>query len=162
MDPTALLDSLAECLCEMIQSSRVPDVCFCGVVPGEAPAADYMGDCRGMQQGMAWVRLTAMYPASGVGVVSELPTTNTTSLGLDIEIGMLRPMPPPDPTGAAPTPEQYRELARLCNDDAMVMYRAVYCCEAFTSIPTVLGQYVPVGPQGLAIGGTWPLFTLLE
>lgn len=162
MNITQCLTDIAACLCSTIESSRVPNVCFCGVVPGDAPVADYVGSCTGVDQGMAWVRLMAMYPANGVNVLDESPQNIAGATGADIEIGIIRPVPPPDPMGNPPTPEQYAAMAELAADDATVMLRTIKCCDTLLDLQHLMGQYAPIGPQGDVYGGSWAVAVLLD
>lgn len=163
MNPSQLLEAVADCLCETIRlSTSVPDVCFCGVVPGEGIVADFSGGCTDGRQGMAWVRLTTMYPASGVDVVNDNVNNCASGLGIDFEIGILRPIVTVDARGNPPTAEQYRDAGRLMNDDALVMYRAIACCGRLGDFDYILGTFAPAGPAGGVMGGTWPVAVLLD
>ena len=128
-------------------------VCFCGVVPGEAMAIDYVESCDDTC-GMAWVRLIAVVPANGFGI----PNTNTgncgAALGIDIEVGMARCFPTPD-DGGPPDAETQLAIAAQVNADMMVMRRAIACCPG--SRDWVIDGYSPFGPQGGSIGGIWGL-----
>lgn len=161
MEPQVLLDAIADCLCRQIERSPVPGVCFCGVVPGDGVVTDFAGNCKDANQGMAWVRQTLLYPASGVNVVNETVGNCGSGAGMDIEIGMIRPAATVDAYGNPPTADQYRALSQLVNDDAMVMWRALACCDTLTDLDYILGTYQPFGPMGGVVGGVWSVATLL-
>lgn len=161
MTPQQLLDDLAACLCAQIEKSQVPGVCFCGVVPGDAVVGDYAGNCGDANQGMAWVRMSLLYPAQGVNVINDRPSNCGSGIGMDIEMGMLRPAVTPDAYGNPPTAEQYRALSALTNDDAMVMWRALACCDSLLDLDYTLGTYEPAGPLGGLAGGVWSAAVLL-
>lgn len=162
MRGTDILEALAECLCEQIEASSVPGVCFCGVIPGDGIVVDYAGNCRDGKQGMAWVRLTAMYPAEGLNVVSERVNNCGSSIGLDLELGIVRPVAVADHRARAPSADAYRAAGRLMNDDALVMLRALKCCETLQDLDHIVGTYNPAGPEGGVVGGTWPVATILD
>jgi hypothetical protein len=157
-----LLDSIAACLCAAIKDAPVPDVCFCGVVPGDGVVTEYAGNCDGENQGMAWVRQTLIYPAAGLNVVNENPLNCGSAMGMDIEIGMIRPAAAPDAFGNPPSAEDYRRLSSLTNDDALIMWRALACCTSLTELDYILGTYQPFGPMGGVVGGVWSAAVILD
>lgn len=158
MTPDELLTDLAACLCAALtpDGEDDPGLCFCGVLPGDTVILDYM-ECDATC-GMAWVRLTSAYPATGVGVLSELPGNCGTFLGLDIEIGVMRCLEQPD-GGEPPDPEQYAAASALQSDDILAMRRAVQCCAALEDAS--MGLYQPVGPDGAVVGGVWQIFAVI-
>jgi hypothetical protein len=161
----ALLCDLAACLCaELTPDGRnEPDLCFCGVIPGEiadAGMAGFGGSCESGECGMAWVRLEAAYPAETAGEVSVTANNCGTFLGLDIEIGVLRCVDCGEdgepPTAAALEKAVAKQLA-----DMEAMRSAVRCCDALADIDYRLGTYAPVGPQGCVAGGVWTVSVTL-
>lgn len=145
------ISALATCLCAQIVADGLPDVCFCGVIPGEAAAAMYQGECT-KKCGMAWVRLITVTPASGVGVPSEQPGNCSVGIGYEAEMGILRCTP----IGTATTPPTQAQLlgaAELQQADMMSMRRAVACCSG--SKDWKVGVYTPMGPGGGMVGGAW-------
>ncbi len=145
------LTNLATCLCGQIVADGLPDVCFCGVIPGEAASAMYGGDCS-KKCGMAWVRLVEATPANGAGVEVTTPANCMAGLGFTVEVGMLRCTP----IGTATTPPKPEELlasAQLQWADMMVMRRSIACCPG--NRDWVLGAYTPMGPGGGLVGGFW-------
>lgn len=144
---------LATCLCAEIADpvNNVPDVCFCGVIPGEAASAMYGGDCT-KKCGMAWVRMVTAYGAAGVGNVVTTPGNCSTGIGFDVEMGMLRCTPIGEAT-KPPKPEELLASAQLQLADMMVMRKAVACCPG--SRDWSLGAYTPMGPGGGLVGGFW-------
>lgn len=150
------LQELADCLCAQVTTDGLPGLCFCGVVPGEAAAADYISDsCDDC--GMAWVRLVSVYPSAGVGIADTTIGNCSKELGFDVEIGIMRCYVVGDGRGNPTPPEEVREAAALAALDAETMWRAVACCPAITSKEYVMGQYQPLGPEGGVVGGVWTL-----
>lgn len=154
----ARMEALSACLCAAIldPANGVPDVCFCGIVPGEAVAAQYAGNCSS-KCGMAWVRLVSVYPSNAVGVLSVLPARCDTGMGMDVEVGIVRCMSVGDQQGNLPTPKEQLDAALLQYADIAVMWKAILCCEAIPSGDVILGQYRPIGPEGGLVGGSFTL-----
>ena len=156
MTIAARLQELADCLCAQIAQDGLPDLCFCGVVPGEAAAADYISDsCK--HCAMAWVRLVSIYPSAGVGVADVTIGNCSKELGYDVEIGVMRCYALGDAHGNPPAPADVREAAALAALDAESMFKAVACCPAISSKDYVMGNYQPLGPEGGVVGGVWTL-----
>jgi len=148
------LNELAICLCSEIIAADVPDVCFCGVVPGDAAALDYLGDCSDLC-GMAWVRLVTAYPSAQVATPDAQPRNCSALLGFDVELGIARCAPTMRENGEPPSQAEQSAAFELQMTDMMIMRRAVACCR--DSNNWVLGGYTPFGPQGMAVGGVWTL-----
>jgi hypothetical protein len=146
---------LALCLCSQIADPEngVPDVCFCGLVPGEQAIANYAGDCKD-KCGMAWVRLISMYPMASIGIPDATPGNCGVGVGIDVEMGILRCISVGDEVGNLPSPGELLEATQLQIADAMVMRKAVYCCDAIPSKEAILATYTPNGPLGGLVGGT--------
>ncbi len=158
----ARVQALAACLCAEIQDPEngVPDVCFCGVIPGDAAVAQYAGNCKD-KCGMAWVRLASAYPANAPGIILTEASTCTTGMGADIEIGMLRCMTVGDERGNMPSPQEQTDAFELQMADLMVMWKAILCCNAFPGKDILLSQYQPAGPEGGLVGGTFTISILV-
>lgn len=153
------LEALATCLCAQIEEDGSPPTCFCGVIPGDAAVGDYAGDCASAC-GMAWVRLMSMYPAVNTGIVSEQPGNCSATIGLEIEIGMLRCMSIPEDGEPLP-PGELLEVTDLQTRDAMSMWRAVVCCSSIDPKGSILSAYQPMGPMGGLVGGSYTVRTML-
>jgi len=153
------MTDLAACLCAQIEADGGPEPCFCGVIPGDAVVGDYAGDCD-EQCGMAWVRLIATYPATGVGQADESVGNCGSTLGFDLEIGILRCITIHD-DGSPLTLEESSDATRLQTADMMTMWRAISCCDSFTSKDYVLGSYQPLGPLGGLVGGGFQIRTVI-
>ena len=145
---------LSECLCAQIldPENGVPDVCYCGIVPGEQAIGNYAGDCK-TKCGMAWVRLAGLYPMAAIGQPSIQPGNCGTGLGIDVEMGILRCIEVGDEQGNMISPEEMLAATQLQIADALVMHKAVLCCEAIPSKEAMLSTYTPVGPNGGLVGG---------
>ena len=156
-----LLITLASCLCSQIEESDGPGVCFCGVVPGEAVIFDYAGDCTDTTCGMAWARLITVYPATGVGLPNVLPGNCNGTLGVDIELGIVRCASIGDDRGNPPSPSELTEQTLQQVADAILLFRAVQCCEMVNPKDAVVSAYTPVGPDGGMVGGAITVMTLV-
>jgi hypothetical protein len=151
-----ILDNLAICLCSQLLDDNLPEVCFCGIMPGEDVPVD-PGDCAG-GCGQAWVRLATAYPSVAIGQPAQAPGNCTMGIGIEIEMGVVRCFD----VGDGQTPPEPQELARagrLQVADMLAMWRAVACCNSAKDF--ILGQYIPIGPQGGVVGGTLPLAILV-
>lgn len=156
--PFDLLTTLAACLCEQIDKSDDPPTCFCGVIPGDVAVGEYAGDCDDVC-GMAWVRLVSAYPATGVGVPNDTVGNCSASLGMDIELGIMRCHPVHE-DGSGMTDGELAEVTRLQTSDMMTMWRAVVCCDALNTKDYILSGYTPMGPMGGLVGGAFTVRTV--
>jgi hypothetical protein len=150
-----LMVDLAACLCEQAQADGNGNLCFCGVLPGDAVVADYVGEGCDDRSGMAWVRLITAYPSSGVGVVDETVGNCGSELGFEVEVGMLRLIAAPEDDGTPPDSSEMLKATALQTDDMFTMIKAITCCPALTSKDFSLSTYAPTGPMGLVYGGTF-------
>jgi hypothetical protein len=147
------LEQLAACLCVQIEDDGLMDPCFCGVVPGTGMVYGYLGD--NCEQGVAWVRLEMAYPANAVGQMAIVEGNCESSLGADVEVGILRPMPVGDEFGNLPSGEIITGIAGLQIADAITMRKAISCCSHAEE--WILGGYTPLGPEGGVVGGAWTI-----
>lgn len=150
---------LATCLCRLAAEEGT-EFCFCGVLPGDAVVADYVGMCEGTC-GMAWVRMTSAYPAAAVGRPNEQVGNCGVLLGVEFEIGMLRCFPSGDNDGEPPTMDEQLAAAVRQHDDMLLMQRAIMCCPSLGAKDYILGAYAPTGPMGYVYGGGWTLMVAI-
>lgn len=155
-----LLTTLAGCLCDQIRKDNLPEPCFCGVMPGERIAVDYVGLCE-EQDGMAWTRLALAYPAAQVGLVDTSARNCGKGMGIEIEIGVLRSTPTMGDDGEPPDEAAQLASTDLQVADMLAMWRAVNCCEALEAYDYILSQYRPIGPAGFSLGGTFTLMVAM-
>jgi hypothetical protein len=155
----SMMTSLAACLCAQIndEANGLKGVCFCGVLPGEAVPMDYVDGCSDEVCGMAYVRMSALYPSTGVGMISEQPGNCNAGIGVDLEVGILRCITGMDDSGNLPTDAEMFEAVQSQIADALAMQRAIQCCEALPSKDFILSSYAPTGPMGGVYGGTYSL-----
>jgi hypothetical protein len=156
-DLSEMLTNLAACLCAELTPDGAdgPDLCFCGLMPGQQPALD-LGDCPDAC-GMAWVRLMDAYPAVGLGVEWD-PTNNGgcgPMIGATVEVGVIRCFEQPA-HGGPPEPEELLAGTQQQIEDMLAMRRAIMCCN-LDDEDYALGRYAPYGPQGFIVGGWWTL-----
>jgi hypothetical protein len=157
--PHEVLVDLAACLCASLTPEGQDDsgMCFCGILPGDNVAIDYIDDCETC--GMAWVRLQRAYPAAGLGVAATDATNCNTPLGLDIEIGVVRCVPA-GVNGEAPRPEELLESAEQMNADLLAIRRAISCCGEI-DVDYSVGEYAPVGPEGAVLGWLVTIYAVI-
>jgi hypothetical protein len=149
------LVELTACLCAELEEAQLPELCFCGVVPGADVAWDYVGTSGG--DGMAWVRLVSVYPSTVFPTTDASLRSCATALAAQVELGVLRCAPNPQDDGTPPSAAAQWEATRLQMADMRAMYRAVKCCAA-KGRQMVVGQYNPTGPRGGVVGGTWQVW----
>jgi hypothetical protein len=147
--PTML--SLAECLCQQITDSELPDVCFCGVLPGDL-TLEYCTSCDGGACGQAWVRLVGVSVLAGV---EEAANPCTAPLQALVEVGIARCAPTGGDDGSPPTLAQQLDAAALQTADMAAALRAIRCCEALSPKDFAITQWTPIGPEGVCLGGAW-------
>lgn len=152
-----ILDNLAICLCSQLLDDNLPEVCFCGIMPGQDVALDYTGDCDD-GCGQAWVRLATAYPSTIVGQPRQIPGNCSAGIGIEIEMGIVRCFDVGDGR-TPPDPVELGRAGRLQIADMLAMWRAVACCNSSNDF--MIGQYTAIGPQGGVIGGTLPLGILV-
>lgn len=158
---TDVMTQLAACLCAQIREDGSPEPCFCGIVAGDTAIGDYAGECEEEGTcGMAWVRLTTAYPATGVGVVSEEVGNCSSTLGYELEVGILRCFPVND-DGNPPTAAEMLAAAEQQHADLLTMHRAIFCCSAVSSKDSIVSTYTPSGPLGGLYGGTMTVMLAL-
>lgn len=142
---------LVDCLCTELAESGL-DTCFCGVLPGQAIAAQYVNTKT--REGMAWVRLNGAWP------YNLFPSTDVTAqcaapLAYEIEVGSLFCAPAfADSRGTPPSLAAQFEATQVQMAAMAAMRRAIVCCLG-TGKRAVLGQYAPLGPEGDVVGGVW-------
>jgi hypothetical protein len=148
------LIQLAECLCSQIATDGLPEPCECLVLPGAQVALDYCEPCRDDKCGMAWVRLTTMYPSANFPNLDEtLRGSCRAPLAYGIELGVARCAPVGKDDGMPPDPADQQAAVRLQMSDALAMRKALSCC--YGASGWMLGVYTPFGPEGGCVGGSW-------
>jgi hypothetical protein len=148
------MEDLSACLCAELEAAKGPELCFCGVIPGDAVDTSLasLGTCKG---GMAWVRMVTSYASTTFPQQDELAGC-ATLLAATFEVGVLRPAV----LGTDRRPPTVADLVaetRLQFSDQSAMHRAIACCANSSSFDFVyaLGDYTPDGPDGSLVGGSW-------
>lgn len=152
----AAAEALAACLCGLLTEG--PDLCFCGILPGNAVPLD-VGYGDGECGGMAYVRVVSVYSSTSVGQASVTPANCTLGTGFDLEMGVYRPFPIQD-DGSSPPPEVQLEATRWQMWDVQQMRKAL-CCDWLPKMDYILGQYAPAGPAGGVLGGIIPISAII-
>lgn len=148
-----VLVQLADCLCTELVTSGLPPTCICSPMPGEAIAADYVSS----EQGMAWVRVGAVYPSSVFPAQDQSASGCLMPMAVQIEVGALYCAPVVE--GRSKNPPGLGAMfdsTRLQMAAMAAMLRAIECCLGAASRKGVaLGPYAPIGPDGGVVGGSW-------
>lgn len=149
------LAELAECLCQTVADDpNCEPLCFCGVVPGGGIALDYIhtDECAS-KDGMGWVRMVTEF----VTRAFPQPLTDATPCAAEVaftaEVGLIRTFPISE-DGEPPDAATYLAYSERQIGEAAMLRKVIVCCYGNSA---VLGTYVPIGPQGGAIGGAWTL-----
>ena len=146
------LTALATCLCAAIEDSGAP-VCWCGVVPGAGdPPADLVGESSGGICGVGYVRMPLAYPSDSVGVQAAVLGSEPTNWGMDVEVGILRPIELDEdiPDEAVLLLAVERQMS-----DMDLAKNAILCCDAIPKRDLILSAFTPYGPLGGVLGGYW-------
>ena len=139
------------------EAGLLESMCAITVNPGNAVPVDYVGgdECGGM----AWVRHVSSSPTVRFPNADVSVDNCAYSLAHMIEVGVIRPAPIPESDGSTidlPDDVAHFNSAMELADDMILMKEAIQ--RAAKSIDfVILGSYVPVGPEGGAVGGTWSL-----
>jgi len=151
------LDEISRCLCAEL--TAVAPLCWCGIWHGDTVSWDYCGsECAGNACGMAWVRITSLFPYDTFGTPT-LDLHCRLPIAYGIEVGCVRCMPTMGPNGELPPPDEVEESSLRMIADAEAMYRALRCCAAAT---LAIELYSPAGPLGGCAGGTWTGYLTMD
>lgn len=170
-----ILTDLAACLINQLIADSAAMPCAVGVIPGEGMIPEYQGPCMTYTTtilneddeevevdvphetcGRGWVRMGQAYPASGVGALNATPGNCGADLGFDVNMGISRCYNPSD-ARTGPTAVYLEEVTTQVLDDMMTMKRAIQCCTTLDAKDYILGPYLPFGPLGAMIGGSWSI-----
>ncbi|MGW4123637.1 hypothetical protein [Nocardia sp. NPDC004711] len=144
--------TLIGALTAALASTRAGAPCISVVHPGTM-TPDY-GWCKSDDgEGMAWTRVVSITPVLHfpTPVAHPVPAGNVAQLAAVIELGVDRCYWTTE-DNSMPEIAILDSMARDVLDDAAAMLRAVQCCGL--GADTVLGPWVPRGPQGGIHGGT--------
>lgn len=119
--------------------------------------------------GYAWVRVASVFPTSDAdfpGVLSDDQPQCGLTWGMRFEMGIKRCGP--DTTHYVP-PETWQEVHLKTMIDLASMRQAICCFIARQSPPAnvvpwkySIGEFVPSGPEGLCLGWTVEISTMME
>ena len=139
------------------EANMLDSMCAVTVYPGTAVPIDYVGgeSCGSM----AWVRHVSSNPTVRFPNADISVDNCAYSLAHSIEMGIVRPSPIPESDGSVielPDDVAHFNSAMELADDMVLMKEAIQ--RASKSIDfVILGSYIPTGPEGGAVGGTWSL-----
>lgn len=157
----SMMSSLSACLCAQLAElagTEEPPTCFCTPILGEFPGQAYIG--KGTD--IAWVRLFDMFPSSAPGQRAALTLDRLPATSLMIELGVMRCFSLPK--DGAYSEQMLHDLWVIQMRDVGALQRAISCCTGRTweENQIVVGNYVPMGPQGDLFGGMIPLAVQIE
>ena len=151
---TVLLQELSSALED---ADLLESMCAITVYPGNAVPVDYVGgeECGGM----AWVRHVSSNPTVRFPNADVSVDNCAYSLAHTVEVGIIRPSPIPESDGSTidlPDDIAHFNSSMELADDMILMKEAIQ--RAAKSIDfVILGSYIPTGPEGGAVGGTWTI-----
>lgn len=155
-----LLEDLTACLCsELIVGDAAEFAgCFCIPLPGQFPGQAYLG--KGAD--IAWVRLVSTFPSNTPGQQLNAPASQVFGTSYLVEMGVMRCWK--INTNNTPTPAQLQSAWRQQMRDLGSMQRALACCtgKSWNANQYVVGNYVPMGPDGDVYGGVQSVALQLE
>ena len=147
---------LAELIAELRQRDRLDGICAQSLQPGATVSLDYGSESCG---GMAWVQLSNAAPTVAFPDPDLSLSNCTYSLAYTVTMGIIRPSPIPTVVRNSisfPTDEENTDAAHMFMEDMDMMHQAIKSARKDVDL-LVLGQYMPVGPEGGVSGGTWTL-----
>ena len=146
LEPMLLL--LLACLQKEAEDCNL-DLCYLGIQSGATPDLTAVWE----DGSMIWVRLMGVAPIYGEG---QAWSHCTMRLSADIEVGFATCYGV-DEDGVAHTAEQDLAILDSVQTGMMALWRAVACCDwAGAHKKTVeTTAWVPLGPEGNIVGGTW-------
>lgn len=144
---------LTDCLCAELVTAGLPPTCICSPMPGEAIAADYVS----REQGMAWVRVSSVYPSAVFPAQDQSASGCLMPMAVQLEVGALYCAPVTQGrSNNPPGLSQVFDSTRTQMAAMAAMLRAIECCLGAASRKGVsLGPYTPLGPDGGVVGGSW-------
>lgn len=147
-----LVDLTAEMTAE-IESAELPPFCFVGLLPGGSVALDYCQEC-GNSCGMAWVRLASIREEpsdTNPGGFSDCASLFV----VNVEMGMVRCHQTFDDDNN-PMPAEYQhDKVQAQMAEQAAMRRVLLCSDTALPFNKLLGNYLPIGPEGGCVGGAW-------
>lgn len=146
------ITKLASCLCLEVDAAGLPDLCFCGVMPGGEASFELVTP----EKGVAWVRLDSAWPSTSFPEQLAEPGC-AFDMAYTVEIGVAYCAPvAQDRRGAVPAGLALQFDSAMVQTAALaVMRHAIQCCFGAHGKDVLIGQYAPFGPAGGVVGGTW-------
>lgn len=147
---------LVNCVCEALNTDGAGQTCWCGFYPGSEVSWDYCGSCSGDTCGMGYVRIVGMH-RSTTFPEPDLTVNCNGPVVVQFAVGALRCVPVADDSGRLPNEAMIWESSLGVLADSAALYVAADCCMS----RHLIGEYVPLGPQGGCVGGEWTVWVSL-
>lgn len=151
---------LVQCVAREWVDASLPEPCFLGILPGDFAPNDYCNCNEGGECGQVWVRLQLIIEQENPNgtAVGGLSNACATPLLAQVEVGhlMCAPMPKTMADGSVELPSVTEQLdaARQSYASMAALARAIRCCYASKKDIGSM-SYVPYGPAGGCLGGSW-------
>lgn len=139
---TEALQSLQECVDEAL-CKTCPTIILAGAQPLHIGGSD-----------MSWVRLVNSYPSKRFPSQDAEATSCSSPLAYVLEVGIVRCIPMQN-RAPLPTASDMTKTALRLSEDMTSVRRAIGCCLDDEEWDILLGNWVPIGPQGAVVGGVW-------
>lgn len=125
-----ILGQIPACLRLELDKENSPDLCFTGFMVGARAGALGMANCQTDKPcGVAWVRLTAMYPSTVFPTPDEPGARRCSApMAYEFEMGVARCAPRAANKQMYPDEQDTFNALRLYSADAQAMKRAILCC----------------------------------
>lgn len=145
------IDELFECSLDGID----PPVCRSFKNPGEGAPHDNCEKNRSTgADGQLWI--AHLLSQAGWPSPTGEPTTCATPFTETIEIGIVRcAQGKVTDKGTPPPAELVTADAEQQESDRLAIRNAILCCSAIDAKDLIIGDWVPIDPQGGCVGGVW-------
>lgn len=139
-----IMTKLAGCLCSKLTDFGF-DTCFCGVVTGDATDLTPVSE----DGDMGWVRLVGLTPAQEE-IAGQLCAVR---LVANFEVGVASCYPIRE---EALSVDEQLHISDVAMAGMQAALQAILCCDwTPNGRSMILGEFIPLGPEGGVIGGAW-------
>lgn len=152
----AVVHNLLQCVCSYVERDGGGPTCWCGPNWGDNIVANGCGDC-GSACGSAFVNITGLYPADGLGVpANDLRCDKL--LVMQLLVGTTRCYPVVGVDGGPADPDEMLRATGQMFADMSAVREALRCC-----LPDdkEVGDYVVLGADGGCAAAYWNVEVLL-
>lgn len=153
-----MAQQLLECLCDALATNPEPPLDCC-IRSGDQAYADMSQLANQCCTGMAWVRISRIFPTTEFPTQTEVWTPCAhVQFAAELEMGVWRCEPQQDGQHL-PTCTEWTDSAQLVANDWEAMVRAACCFEdlQLPGTPVLMGVWQPLNSGGGCTGGSLPI-----